>query len=157
MLFHILRHATLLLAIGVSLPAQAQTPRPGLDLATAASIRDHCIAQARAANTTVAIAVFDRGGALVSYARMDEVAIAIGDVAQWKGKSAAMYLTASAETARWNVPTAPHIATVGGGVPIFESNGMGLGGVGVSGGSVDFDTDCATKAVEAANLRVARK
>lgn len=156
MLSHMLRHATLLLAIGASLPAQAQTPKPGLDLTTAAAIRDHCVAQARDAKVTVAIAVFDRGGVLVSYARMDEVATAIGDVAQWKGRSAAMYLTASAETGRWNVPTAPHIATVGGGVPIFDSQGVGLGGVGVSGGSVEFDTDCATKAVEAAHFRVAR-
>jgi glc operon protein GlcG len=156
MISHLLRCATLMIAIGAWLPAQAQTPRPGVDLKTAESIRDHCIARARGAKIIIAIAVFDRGGNLVSYSRMDELPTAIGDVAQWKGKSAAVYLTASAETGQWNVPTAPHIATVGGGVPIFDSQGLGLGGVGVSGGSVDFDTECATKAVEAANLRVTR-
>jgi glc operon protein GlcG len=156
MLSNVLRHAALLLAMGAALPVEAQTPRPGLDLGTAALIRDHCIAQAREAKVTVAIAVFDRGGALVSYARMDEVATAIGDVAQWKGRSAAMYLTASADTARWNVLTAPHIATAGGGVPVFDSRGAGLGGVGVSGGSVEFDAACATRAVEAAKFRVTR-
>lgn len=157
MISYVLRYATLVVALGASpLFSQAQTPRPALDLATAESIRDNCIARAQEANIKVAVAVFDRGGNLVSYSRMDEIATAIGDVALWKGKSAAVYLTASAETGRWNVPTAPHIATVGGGVPIFDSHGVGLGGVGVSGGSVDFDTECATKAVEAANLRVAR-
>ena len=46
------------------------------------------------------------------------------------------------------------IATMEGGVPLFVRDGTAIGGVGVSGASSEFDTECGTRAAEAAGLLV---
>ncbi len=53
--------AVLLAILLASSPSWAQTPRPMLDYASAATIRDACIAWAGERKLTVAIAVFDSG------------------------------------------------------------------------------------------------
>ncbi|QAY77790.1 heme-binding protein [Sphingosinicella sp. BN140058] len=64
---------------------------------------------------------------------------------------------ASAEpAARWNVPTAPGIATAGGGVPVFTAEGRPLGAIGVSGSPTESDIACAEAGVRAAGLRATR-
>ena len=137
-------------------PSGAQTARPALDLKTAEAIRDHCLARARTAGHAIAIAVYDRAGNLVTFARMDETSTAVSEVARWKGESAASFLRPTTETGQWNAPMLPRVATVGGGVPIFDPSGYGLGGVGVSGGPVEFDVECGTSAITAAKLLAAR-
>src|SRR5690606_30580117 len=97
----------------------AQDSRAVLQAATADAIRDHCLARAAGAGVPVAVAVFDHGGDLVSFGRHDGTTPATGAVAQWKGRSAAVYLNPTAVTGTWNVPTAPMIATAEGGVPLF--------------------------------------
>lgn len=133
----------------------AQGTRAVLDAATADAIRDNCLAHAADAGYVVAVAVFDHGGDLASFARHDGATPATGAVAQWKGRSAAVYLNPSADTGTWNMATAPMIATVGGGMPLFTREGVGIGGVGVSGAPPEFDAECGSRAAQAAGLLVA--
>lgn len=131
----------------------AQESRAVLQSATADAIRDHCLARAASAGFPVAVAVFDHGGDLVSFAR-DAGRPAVGAVARWKGLSAAVYLRPTVETGTWNMATAPMLATAEGGVPLFTRDGVGIGGVGVSGAPSEFDAGCATAAAEAVGLAV---
>jgi glc operon protein GlcG len=139
---------------GLATPAaEAQTLTATLDFATADTIRDRCLAHAGRAGVTVAVAVFDQGGNLVSFAR-DRTTPAAAEMALWKGRSAAIYLASTRETGTWNMATAPLVATVEGGVPLFTRDGVGIGGVGVSGAPPEFDAECGAAGAEAAGLRV---
>ena len=120
----------------ISTPLAAQTPRPMLDYASAATIRDTCLAWAAERRLTVAVAVFDESGKLLALAHMDGAASAVGDFAQWKGRSAGL-------------------ATWEGGLPIFSAAGVALGGVGVSGAESAEDVACGRAGIAAAGLREA--
>jgi uncharacterized protein GlcG (DUF336 family) len=133
-------------------PAGAQTARPMLDYASAAKIRDGCIAWATERKLAVAVAVFDERGTLMAFALMDGAASAVGDYAQWKGRSAATIHVASAETAEWGRGP-PGLATWEGGTPVFSAEGVALGGVGVSGAESAEDAACGKAGIAAAGLR----
>ena len=141
-----------LTALALAGPATAQTARPMLDYASAAAIRDACVAWAGERQLAVAVAVFDERGTLMAFALMDEAASAVGDYAQWKGRSAATIHVASAETAEWGRGP-PGLATWAGGVPVFTTEGAALGGVGVSGAESAEDVACAKAGIAAAGLR----
>lgn len=143
----------ILLASG---PVAAQTPRPMLDYASAATIRDTCLAWAGERKLTVAVAVFDESGRLLAFAHMDGAASAVGEFAQWKGRSAATIHVASAETANWGKGP-PGLATWEGGLPVFSAGGVPLGGVGVSGAESADDVACARAGIAAAGLRETAK
>jgi uncharacterized protein GlcG (DUF336 family) len=147
-----MKKAMVALLAFLALPASAQTPRPMLDYASAATIRDTCVAWAGERNLTVAIAVFDESGTLLAFAHMDGAASAVGDFAQWKGRSAATIHVASAVTAEWGRGP-PGLATWEGGLPIFSAEGVALGGVGVSGAQSAEDVACAKAGIAAASLR----
>ena len=138
----------------ISTPLAAQTPRPMLDYASAATIRDTCLAWAAERRLTVAVAVFDESGKLLALAHMDGAASAVGDFAQWKGRSAATVHVASATTAEWGRGP-PGLATWEGGLPIFSAAGVALGGVGVSGAESAEDVACGRAGIAAAGLREA--
>ena len=138
----------------ISTPLAAQTPRPMLDYASAATIRDTCLAWAAERRLTVAVAVFDESGKLLALAHMDGAASAVGDFAQWKGRSAATVHVASATTAEWGRGP-PGLATWDGGLPIFSAAGVALGGVGVSGAESAEDVACGRAGIAAAGLREA--
>jgi uncharacterized protein GlcG (DUF336 family) len=133
-------------------PAGAQTSRPMLDYASAAKIRDGCIAWATERKLAVAVAVFDERGTLMAFALMDGAASAVGDYAQWKGRSAATIHVASAETAEWGRGP-PGLATWEGGTPVFSAEGVALGGVGGSGAESAEDAACGKAGIAAAGLR----
>jgi len=141
----------------LSSPALAQTPRPGLDHASAAKIRDTCLAWARANGRSFAIAVMDNRGMPVTFDHMDGASAAVGEIARWKADSAARFGRATAELGARNPPAnMPHVATIGGGVPIYSADGVLLGGVGTSGGSPDEDAACGAAGIEAAGLRTSK-
>ena len=131
---------------------QAQELKPVLTFATAQKILRGCIAYADSSRLGMAIAVFDTGGQLIVFGRMDNASLGASKVAEWKGISAATYRNATATTATWNVPTAPDIAVVPGGLPIFTKDGYALGGVGVSGAASALDVKCAEAGIKAAGL-----
>ena len=142
-----------IMALAISTTSvQAQTMRPVMDLATAETIRDGCLDHARKNGEEIAVAIFDHAGRLVTYAKMDGASTAAAEIAKWKGKSAATYEFASSETANWNGPAAPDMATFGGGLPLFTSDGVGIGGVGVSGAVTEFDIACGNAGAVLAGL-----
>lgn len=144
--------AVLLAVLALPAPIAAQTSRPMLDYASAATIRDTCVAWAAERELAVAVAVFDESGTLLAFAHMDGAASAVGDFAQWKGRSAATIHVASAVTAEWGRGP-PGLATWEGGVPVFSAEGVALGGVGVSGAQSADDVACAKAGIAAAGLR----
>jgi len=144
--------AALLAFLALPAPIAAQTPRPMLDYASAATIRDTCVAWAKERNLAVAIAVFDESGKLLAFAHMDGAASAVGDFAQWKGRSAATIHVASAVTAEWGKGP-PGLATWEGGLPVFSAEGVALGGVGVSGAESAEDVACVKAGIAAAGLK----
>ena len=144
--------AAALAIVALAGPVGAQTARPMLDYTSAAKIRDGCVAWASEHKLAVAVAVFDERGTLMAFALMDGAASAVGDYAQWKGRSAATIHVASAETANWGRGPA-QLATWEGGVPVFSGEGSALGGVGVSGAESAEDVACAEAGIAAAGLR----
>ena len=136
--------------------APAQVMKPVLTYESAAKIRDGCLAFAAEKKLDVTMAVHDEAGRMLTFARMDGASTAVSDVAIWKSRSAATYRFPSANTAQWNIPTAPGIATAGGGVTIFTTDGHALGAIGVSGAQTEDDIACAEAGIKAAGLRSAR-
>ena len=147
--------AAMLAMTVLAAPLGAQTARPMLDYASAAAIRDGCVAWAKERDLQVAVAVFDERGTLLAFALMDGAASAVGDYAQWKGRSAATIHVASAETAEWGRGPLG-LATWEGGTPVFSTEGDALGGVGVSGAESAEDAACGKAGVAAAGLRDAK-
>ena len=152
MRYYRLRPALALL-LAAAVPVAAQTPRPSLDYATAATIRDTCLAVAAEKGFELGVAVFDSAGRLIAFAKMDGASTGVAELAQWKGKSAAVYGFATSETAKWNGYSAPDMATFEGGVPFYGRDGTLLGGVGVSGAESKDDVACGLAGVAAAGLR----
>ncbi|MEQ9505475.1 MAG: heme-binding protein [Hyphomonas sp.] len=138
----------------VAASASAQTARPMLDYSSAAAIRDGCLTFAEVNDMDVAIAVYDASGRLITFAFADGTSTAVGDIAMWKGKSAAVYETDTATTANWG-GHGPGIAVWEGGIPFFTADGMALGGVGVSGAASADDVKCAQAGVAVAGLALA--
>jgi len=147
--------ATMLAMLALAAPGAAQTARPMLDYASAAQIRDGCVAWASERKLAVAVAVFDERGTLLAFALMDGAASAVGGYAQWKGRSAATIHEASAVTAEWGRGP-PGLATWEGGTPVFSTGGAALGGVGVSGAESAEDAACGRAGIAAAGLRDAK-
>ena len=134
-------------------PATAQTARPMLDYASAATMRDACVAYAQAHGTSVAIAVYDDEGRLLAYAVMDGVVNVAGELAEWKARAALGYRVSTADMAKWGATGVPGTANLPGGVPVFTADGKALGAIGVSGGANGADLPCAQAGVAAAGLK----
>ena len=134
-----------------ALYAETKTPST-LNAATTLTMAQACLQAASEAGHTVAIAIFNSHGTLLHF-NYGNAAPAAGEVAQWKGLSAAMYQVSTVETAKWNIPTAPKIATAQGGVAVLSKNDIALGGIGVSGAPPQFDEDCASLAAKAVGLK----
>jgi glc operon protein GlcG len=130
----------------------AQQLRPALNFATAKTIADGCVAYADSNKLSMVIAIYDAGGQLIHFAKMDGASAGASRAAQWKGLSAAIYQFSTEETGKWNVPTAPDIATVPGGLVIKTKEGYAIGGIGVSGAASSVDVKCAEAGLRAAGL-----
>jgi uncharacterized protein GlcG (DUF336 family) len=117
--------------------------------AQAARITRRALESADAQQLPIAVAVVDRSGLLVAFARSDDVAPVCIDAAIGKAYTAAMLRMATRDLAALALPgaalhafTTAHqprpLVPIGGGVPII-GDGSCIGAVGVSGGSVDVD------------------
>jgi glc operon protein GlcG len=136
----------------ISTAVYAQQMKPSLNYITAQKILSGCIAYADSNKLNMAVAVFDSNGQLLCFAKMDGSSAGTAKVAHWKGLSAAIYQYPTSQTATWNVPNAPDLATVPGGLVITTAQGHAIGGVGVSGSGTDDDVKCATAGLKAAGL-----
>nr|WP_281064985.1 heme-binding protein [Asticcacaulis solisilvae] len=123
-----------------------------MDLETARKMQDGCLAFAKERKLKVAVAVYDYAGRLITFAYMDGTPTAVAEVAHWKARSAATVQISSEETGKWNLPGVPGIATVGGAVPLFDASWNALGGIGVSGASVEDDIACAKAGIAASGV-----
>jgi uncharacterized protein GlcG (DUF336 family) len=152
-----IRAMALPLVLCLASPAMAQTARPSLDYASAATIRDSCVNWARERGMKIAIVVLDARAMPVTLAHMDGVSMAGGEIAQWKANAAAKFGRATADFAATPPPPGvPNVAAMQGGVPVYTAAGALLGGVGVSGGKPADDAACAAAGIEAAGLKPAR-
>ena len=107
------------------------------------------------------IAVVDAGGGLVAHARMDGAWLGSDDIAidkAWTARAFDMPTDALARLAQSgqqgfgiNTTNRCRVVIFGGGIPV-KVNGIVIGGVGASGGSVEQDTLVARAALDGLNL-----
>lgn len=113
---------------------------------------------ARSRSIAVTVAVVDRGGHLIGQSYMDGAKLPSTHVAVCKAWTSAMFQRASGD---YSIATAPgggayalwnafpgRLVPVGGGQPVMHE-GVCIGGVGVSGGTAEEDSEIAAAAVEA--------
>jgi len=105
----------------------------------------------------VVIAVVDRGGNLLALQRMEEALLVSIDIAVNKAYTAVAVKIATHELAKLAQPGQPlfgihnadggRIVIFGGGFPLERGDEI-IGGIGVSGGSVEQDMTCAEAALD---------
>lgn len=150
------------LAVLLAEPVLAQPASARLDARAAQAIVAGCVAHSTGRSQSHAIAVVDAGGHLLASLRMDGNGYGIMDFALAKAQAVAAwgFPTARMAEAVRETPgfgNAPHVVTVGGGVPVFSADGRErLGAVGVSGEAPADDAACAEAGIRAAGLRFAR-
>ena len=145
---------TLLLAVsGVS--AQV-LDRKTLSLEAAQKIIAGAVAEAKANNWLVNIAIVDEGGNLLSFQRMDGALIGSVDVSIGKARTSALFrrptrvLEEAAKT-RPAIVTLPNGVLLQGGLPIV-SNGQTVGAIGVSGVTSQQDEQIAEAGIRHAGF-----
>ncbi|MGO4338166.1 heme-binding protein [Labrys sp. KB_33_2] len=131
---------------------------PDITLNHAQSVVSQGRAAAEKAGMKAVFAVLDKGTNLVAFSRMDGAWLASNELAIAKARTSVMF---QAPTEALNAPLqigqpVPHfdhihhggLLLMGGGIPLFDSEGALIGGLGVSGGSPEQDAALARSAVE---------
>jgi len=113
--------------------------------------------KAREIDVPMVIAVVDAGGNLVAQQRMDNALLVSIDISLNKAYTAVALQLPTHELAPLAQPHQPlfgihnadggRIVIFGGGYPL-KADGVLIGGIGVSGGSVEQDMDCADAAIK---------
>ncbi len=113
--------------------------------------------KAREINVPMVVAVVDAGGNLVALQRMDQALLVSIDIAVNKAYTAVAIKIPTHELAKIAQPEQPlfgihnadggRIVIFGGGFPLKRNEEI-IGGIGVSGGSVEEDIQCAEAALE---------
>jgi uncharacterized protein GlcG (DUF336 family) len=107
--------------------------------------------------TKMNIAIVDRGGNLVAFAREDGAWVGSVDISIKKARTATFFDMESQEIGKLSQPggslyNIEHsnngLITFPGGIPVTTPDGVILGGVGVSGSTVEDDYEVAKAAVE---------
>jgi len=115
-------------------------------------------AKAAAVGVAVNIAVLDAAAHLKAFSRMDGAVLGSIDVAMKKAATAALFQTTSESVWDYCKPGAPAhalehtnggLAPFAGGIPLKTSDGVVIGAIGVSGGSVPQDLEIAEAGVAA--------
>jgi uncharacterized protein GlcG (DUF336 family) len=149
------------LLVALAVPTHSQTISV-LDARAAQAIVAGCAAHASAKMQSHSIVVVDTGGHVIAALRMDGNGSGTFDFALAKAEASAAwgFSTAQMVDAAKGTPgfaNAPHVVTVGGGVPIFSADGKArLGAVGASGEAPADDAACVEAGVQAAGLRTSR-
>ncbi|HVN89771.1 MAG TPA: heme-binding protein [Candidatus Binataceae bacterium] len=116
----------------------------------AAKMVEAAVAKAKAIGVPQVVAILDESGLLKAFCRMDGTPLISIEVAQNKAYTALLGAPSQDFFNRIKenpallagVPHIPRIVTFGGGLPI-RIDGAVVGGIGVSGGSVEQDIECA--------------
>jgi uncharacterized protein GlcG (DUF336 family) len=106
------------------------------------------IQKAKAINTQMCIAVVDSGAELKAFSRMDDAWVGSVDIAIKKAKTACLFGMPTGQIGSLSQPGGPlygiehsngGLITFPGGLPIVTEQGVLIGGIGVSGSSVEND------------------
>ena len=131
-------------------------PAP-LDLATARRVLDAALAKADEIGQPMNVAVADGGGHLVAFARQDGAILGSIDIATRKARTAVLLGMSTAQLGSLSGPgqmlygieaTNGGLVLFGGGIPLTV-DGLVVGAIGVSAGSVDQDVVVAEAGVAA--------
>lgn len=143
---------TALLSCGV---ASAQDMKPFLTLKTAKAMADAADKKAAEMGIKVHIAIVDDGGNLKYYLRQDGAPLVAEKISQMKAFTAVAMEKSTAEVGEISkaetpgIELVPNLIKFGGGIPIKNSKGQILGGIGVSGASKEDDAACAQAGLDA--------
>jgi uncharacterized protein GlcG (DUF336 family) len=128
-----------------------------MNLSKALKIIDAAKSKAREIGVPMVIAVVDAGGNLVAQERMDDALLVSIDIARNKAYTAVAVKVATGDLAGvtqsgqslfgLNTTDGNRIVIFGGGIPLKKGDEI-IGGIGVSGGSVEEDITCAEAGVE---------
>jgi len=124
--------------------------------ALAAKMIEAAVAKADSLGVPQIVAILDESGLLKAYCRMDGAPLISIEVAQNKAYTALLGAPSQDFFNRIKddpallagAPHIPRIAVFGGGLPI-KIDGAVVGGIGVSGGSVEQDVACAQAGLDA--------
>lgn len=137
--------------------AGGMTRTHGLSLAEARRVLDAGLAEATRIGVPITVAVVDDGGHLVAFARQDGAIRVSVPIAERKARTAVLVETPTAALTEAVQPGGPlyglesaadGLVVLGGGVPLVR-DGVLVGGVGASAGSVEQDVAVATAAAAA--------
>ena len=110
------------------------------------------LARSREIGVDMNIAIVDREGLLVQFSRMDNAWLGSIDIAQRKARTAVYFRMPTGDLGALSQPGGPlygiehsngGLITFPGGRPITNGDGQVIGGVGVSGGTVEQDATVA--------------
>lgn len=132
------------------LVAPANAGSASLTLKTALPLLQAAAKKADAIGVPMVITVLDAGGNMIAQHRMDDALLASVEISANKAYTAIALKMPTSELAKLAQPGQPlfgiqnssKIVIFGGGIPIV-SNGKILGAIGVSGGAVEQDVECA--------------
>ena len=124
--------------------------------ALASKMIEAAVAKANTLGIPQVVAILDESGLLKAFSRMDGAPLISIEVSQNKAYTALLGAPSQDFFNRIKdnpallagVPHIPRIAVFGGGLPI-KVDGVVVGGIGVSGGSVDQDIECAQAGLDA--------
>ena len=154
------------LVLALALPASAAVDAgklqlPGdITLAQAQKVMAGALAFAEKQGVPMNISIVDAGGNLKAFYRMDGAFLGSIDVSMKKAKTARLFNMSTAELGAASQPgqelfgievTNDGLVIFGGGELLKDKNGVVIGAIGVSGGSVQEDTNVAKAGVEALN------
>ena len=143
----------LALACAPALAADPVKTLPGdITLAQAQTVMQAALAKARAINVPMNIAVVDAGGNLKAFVRMDDAFLGSIDIAERKARTARYFNMSTRALGNAAQPGQPlygieatnnGLVIFGGGVLLQDKQGVIVGSIGVSGGSVEEDESVA--------------
>lgn len=119
-----------------------------IDLVTAQKVVQAAIEKSNQISTKMDIAVVDAGGNLKAFARMDGAWLGSIDIAQKKACTARFFDMPTGEIGKLSQPGGPlyqieasngGLITFPGGLPLKNKEGEVIGGIGVSGSTVEND------------------
>ena len=116
------------------------------------------VEESKRLNAKMNIAIVDVGANLVYFVRMDKAYLGSVDISIRKAKTSVMFQRPTGDLGKISQPGSPvygiehsnqGIITFPGGIPIYDNQGELMGGIGVSGSSVENDHKVAEAGIEA--------
>lgn len=148
------RISLLMCLLSVAAPSLADTPSP----LTAEAARKMAAVAERAAiaqGYAIVISIVDNHGNLKHFHRMDGTSSGSIEVSQLKASTSARFPIASSKLAERSAglvanpyASLPGFTLLGGGLPIMDSNGRHIGGIGISGATPELDEQFAQAALD---------